>query len=202
MSTSQSVSEALALGLDASRVKMALRRRYREHGRAFDTTQELVSAAFTVQLEQEERAGVENSESQPAFRRVASSTPALAVPQRQQQEQGSEGPQSMDFEVQQSESQTAAEGGGSSSPTSVVRFKRNATTIIRIVIHHYVAFLLNQVRPPKLARSNSNPDVHPQQTKSEPATPSTSAKKEGEEDKKSQTMPHSSTVSEQLSGET
>ncbi len=134
--TSPVARQALALGLDASRVKMALRQRLRTVGSPFQTARELVDAAFGVHREQEDRAGTENDPSPAAFQRGVS-TPALmhigrgGQQQQEQQQQPELGPQSMDFEVQQSESLGAA----TSSPTSVVS---NHVCVRTICVYTYV----------------------------------------------------------------
>ena len=67
------VQQALALGIDASRVHMALRHRHRQTGAAsFSTVNEVVQAAFGVQHNQERRVSAENSESPSAFSRPRS----------------------------------------------------------------------------------------------------------------------------------
>ena len=72
------VQGALSMGIDSSRIKMALRSRMSELAKAgrdastpFKSTNELVDYAFGVHREQEERASIENNETESPF---ASST--------------------------------------------------------------------------------------------------------------------------------
>ena len=54
------VKQVLSMGIDASRVKMAIKKRLENSGNAFDTTESLISAAFSVQRNQERRSHNEN----------------------------------------------------------------------------------------------------------------------------------------------
>ena len=175
------VQQALALGLDHSRVKMALRRRLRTAGTPFETSRQLIDAAFAFQNEQEERAGVENNPSPAAFSRGAS-TPALLreQPTHQRREAAREpsGPQSMEVE-----------------PSSSFRNPPNESQLSTPSSSSAVGG--------GMARSTSDPSsVHlpsPPLSKSEPATPAGKGGDSREEaDKKAAaTMPHSSTVVDQ-----
>lgn len=54
------VRQVLSMGIDASRVKMAIKRQLEHHGAGFDTPEHLISAAFSVHREQERRVINEN----------------------------------------------------------------------------------------------------------------------------------------------
>ena len=54
------VKQVLSMGIDASRVKMAIKKRLENSGNALDTTESLISAAFSVQRNQERRSHNEN----------------------------------------------------------------------------------------------------------------------------------------------
>ena len=54
------VKQVLSMGIDASRVKMAIKKRLENSGNAFDTTESLITAAFSVQRNQERRSHNEN----------------------------------------------------------------------------------------------------------------------------------------------
>ncbi len=106
--------EAMAQGLDASRVKVALRDRLRAGLPNFSSSRQLIDAVFGVHREQEDRVGVENEPSPAAFaRRRGSSTSTPSLVETNASESGT-GPQSMDFEVGRQESHGSTEG--SSSP--------------------------------------------------------------------------------------
>jgi len=64
------VHQALSMGIDASRIKMAIKRRLETAGTGFETAQQLINAAFSVQREQEDRTRVENSQNNSAFLRT------------------------------------------------------------------------------------------------------------------------------------
>ena len=72
MSSSELVQQALQMGIDCARLKMAIKRRHAETGAAFGfkSVNQLIDAAFAEQLEQEYRLGVENNASPAAFNRV------------------------------------------------------------------------------------------------------------------------------------
>lgn len=55
------VKQVLSMGIDASRVKMAIKRRLESSGNPFETTDSLISAAFAVQKAQEMRQNHENA---------------------------------------------------------------------------------------------------------------------------------------------
>jgi len=61
------VHQALSMGVDASRVKMALQRRVLQSRPMYANVNELLDAAFREQREQEERVTVENNETPSAF---------------------------------------------------------------------------------------------------------------------------------------
>ncbi len=63
------VEQALALGIDAARIKMAMKRHFRETGAVFQSVNDLVNASFAEQRSQEDRHGVENNASSAAFSR-------------------------------------------------------------------------------------------------------------------------------------
>ena len=44
------ISQALSMGIDASRIKMAIKRRLETAGTGFETAQQLINAAFSVQV--------------------------------------------------------------------------------------------------------------------------------------------------------
>ena len=73
------VLQVLSMGIDASRVKIAIKRRLEAAGSGFESAEELINAAFSVQREQEERTLVENSQSNSAFLRSAGESPANQV---------------------------------------------------------------------------------------------------------------------------
>merc|ERR1712211_57242 len=54
------VKQVLSMGIDHSRVKMAIKKRLENSGNPFDTTEALISAAFSVQRSQERRTLNEN----------------------------------------------------------------------------------------------------------------------------------------------
>ena len=54
------VKQVLSMGIDHSRVKMAIKKRLESSGNPFDTTESLISAAFSVQRSQERRSHREN----------------------------------------------------------------------------------------------------------------------------------------------
>jgi len=54
------VRQVLSMGIDHSRVKMAIKKQLENSGNPFDTAESLISAAFTVQRAQERRNMVEN----------------------------------------------------------------------------------------------------------------------------------------------
>ena len=54
------VKQVLSMGIDHSRVKMAIKKRLEHSGNPFDTTESLISAAFSVQRDQERRTHHEN----------------------------------------------------------------------------------------------------------------------------------------------
>lgn len=55
------VRQVLSMGIDASRVKMAVKRQLENYGSNFDTPEHLITAAFSVQREQERRVINENN---------------------------------------------------------------------------------------------------------------------------------------------
>ncbi len=79
------VQQVLSLGVDASRVKMALRQRMVEENATnspsslFSTAAELMDAAFGVHRDQENRATAENSESPAVFSTTPTSQEAQDV---------------------------------------------------------------------------------------------------------------------------
>jgi hypothetical protein len=48
------------MGIDASRVKMAIKNQLESSGNAFESAEHLINAAFSVQREQERRSRLEN----------------------------------------------------------------------------------------------------------------------------------------------
>jgi len=54
------VKQVLSMGIDASRVKMAIKKQLESSGNPFDTAESLISAAFSVQRAQERRTFTEN----------------------------------------------------------------------------------------------------------------------------------------------
>ena len=54
------VKQVLSMGIDASRVKMAIKKQLESSGNPFDTAESLISAAFSVQRAQERRTLTEN----------------------------------------------------------------------------------------------------------------------------------------------
>merc|ERR1719270_2798704 len=54
------VKQVLSMGIDHSRVKMAIKKQLESSGNPFDTAESLISAAFSVQRAQERRTMVEN----------------------------------------------------------------------------------------------------------------------------------------------
>merc|ERR1719245_2492132 len=54
------VKQVLSMGIDHSRVKMAIKKRLENSGNAFDNTEQLISAAFSIQHNQERRNNREN----------------------------------------------------------------------------------------------------------------------------------------------
>ena len=92
--SSQLVIQALHVGMDSCRVKMALKRRFRQKGKNFKNLNQLIDACLDQQLEQEDRHRVENGEQQ----------------QEQQQEQASiQEPRSRDEETTDEETTTEDE---------------------------------------------------------------------------------------------
>ena len=55
------VKQVLSMGIDHSRVKMAIKKRLENSGNAFDNTEQLISAAFSIQHNQERRNNRENN---------------------------------------------------------------------------------------------------------------------------------------------
>merc|ERR1712212_369152 len=54
------VRQVLSMGIDASRVKMAIKNQLESSGNAFESAEHLINAAFSVQREQERRSRLEN----------------------------------------------------------------------------------------------------------------------------------------------
>merc|ERR1712200_3157 len=54
------VRQVLSMGIDASRVKMAIKNQLEFSGNAFESAEHLINAAFSVQREQERRSRLEN----------------------------------------------------------------------------------------------------------------------------------------------
>merc|ERR1711973_745859 len=52
--------QVLSMGIDASRVKMAIKNQLESSGNAFESAEHLINAAFSVQREQERRSRLEN----------------------------------------------------------------------------------------------------------------------------------------------
>ena len=67
MMTSIEVQEALSCGIDPTRIRVAIRKKWEETGSGFTGSQQLIEAAFRAQHRQEERACVENNSSQSPF---------------------------------------------------------------------------------------------------------------------------------------
>jgi len=65
------VHQVLSMGIDASRVKMAIKRRLETTGSGFESAEHLINAAFSVQREQEYRNEAENNPNSSAFQRTA-----------------------------------------------------------------------------------------------------------------------------------
>lgn len=91
--SSEIVQQALAMGIEASRIKMAVRKRLQDtNGHMFKSCNELVDAAFRVHREQEDRHEVETNESPAAFNRSPSFQPPPELPRSQSMdEQAMEG---------------------------------------------------------------------------------------------------------------
>merc|ERR1719187_3225870 len=64
------VHQVLSMGIDASRVKMAIKRRLETTGAGFESAEHLINAAFSVQREQEDRMRTENNQNNSAFLRT------------------------------------------------------------------------------------------------------------------------------------
>lgn len=62
MASNPMVQQALQMGLDSSRIKMAIKRRHREKGVFFKSLNQLIDSAFAEHIEQEDRHGVESQE--------------------------------------------------------------------------------------------------------------------------------------------
>lgn len=76
------VHQVLSMGIDASRVKMAIKRRLELNGSAFESAEHLINAAFSVQREQAARSEIENSQSSSAFLRTPEESQANQIRQQ------------------------------------------------------------------------------------------------------------------------
>jgi len=76
------VHQVLSMGIDASRVKMAIKRRLEDNGSAFESAEHLINAAFSVQREQAARSEIENSQSNSAFLRTPEESQANQIRQQ------------------------------------------------------------------------------------------------------------------------
>ncbi len=67
MMSSIEVQEALSCGIDPTRIRVAIRKKWEESGTGFTGSKQLIEAAFRAQHRQEERASAENNSSQSPF---------------------------------------------------------------------------------------------------------------------------------------
>lgn len=84
------VHQVLSMGIDASRVKMAIKRRLELNGSAFESAEHLINAAFSVQREQVARSEIENRGSSSAFLRTPEESQANLIRQQRQEESQSQ----------------------------------------------------------------------------------------------------------------